>query len=271
VKTRLRRGSPPLHIRGVAVVVLLATIGCSLIGPAAEVGELRTKSESVPLGDAESVHVEINMAAGELAISGGANDLMEADFTYNVEELEPEVDYREGQLVVRTPDAGLRIGSLWNLDDYRYEWDLRFNDDVPMEMKVEVAAGKANLHLGSLSLASVEIGTGASEVEVDLADSSSLTSLNIDAGVGQTTVDLSGDWQDDLDANISSGVGELSVRLPPRVCVRVEVDEGLGEVRTQGLANDGGVYVNDACGSSDVTLRIDVSAGVGAVNLEVDE
>ena len=106
---------------------------------------------------------------------------------------------------------------------------------------------------------------------MDLADSSSLTRLDVDAGVGQVTVDLTGTWQDDLDANISSGVGELTLRLPHSACVRVDVEGGLGIVNTHGLTKDGNDYVNDACGESEVTLRIDISAGVGATNLEVTE
>lgn len=245
----MRTRSPQLRLLFAAVLTLFAPVGCTVALPSARVGELVTKSETVELGDAQSVNVDIQMAAGELAVSGGASELMKADFTYNVDELAPEVEYSGGTLTVRTPEAGIRLGSLGDLADYRYEWDLRFNDDVPMEMKVELAAGRADLELGDLSLTTLDVETGASEV----------------------TLDLSGTWQDDLDVNISSGVGEVTVRLPGSVCVRVGVEAGLGEVRTGGLTKDGNTYVNDACGESDVTLRIDISTGVGAVNLEMAE
>lgn len=263
--------NPKVSIFLFAVVVLFATIGCGLTRPMLRVGNLKTESHSIELGDADSVEVEIFMAAGELNVSGGANELLLAEFTYNVDKLEPEVNYRGDVLTVRTPDVDTRVGSWWDLDDYRYEWDLRFNDDVPMEMKVEMGAGSADLELGSLSLTTLDIETGAGEVQVDLSDSSSLTRLDVEAGVGQVTVDLTGTWQDDLDANISSGVGELTLRLPHSACVRVEVEGGLGIVNTHGLTKDGNDYVNDACGESEVTLHIDISAGVGATNLEVDE
>lgn len=267
MKTRNRQW----HILSVAALVLFATIGCGgLAQPAAKVGELRTKSQSVQLGDFQSVEAEINMAAGELTVSGGADDLLQADFTYNVDELEPEVEYSGGRLVVRTPEAGVRIGSLSDLKDYRYEWDLAFNDNVPMEMKVQVAAGRADLQLGSLSLTRLDIETGASEVNVDLSNSASLTRLSVDSGVGKTTLDLSGTWQDDLDATIRSGVGELTLRLPRSVCVRAEVEAGLSDVTTQGLTKDGNEYVNAACGQSDVTLHIGIEGGVGAIHLDVE-
>lgn len=259
-----------LRILLVLVVVMFATIGCRQNRIRAEIGELQIESETVELDDAETVEVEINMGAGELEISGGANELLEADFVYNVDELEPDVDYRSGMLTVSTPNVDIGIGSWWDLDDYIYEWDLHFNDDVLMEMKVEMGAGSADLELDSLSLTRLDIETGAGDVYVDLSNSSFLTRLDLEAGVGQITVDLAGNWQDDLDANISSGVGELTLRLPHSACVRVDVDGGLGDVDTRGLTRDGNDYVNDACGESEVTLRIDINAGVGAINLDVD-
>ena len=51
------------------VVVLFAATGCDA---GTEIGDLNTKSETVELGDAESVTVEIEMGAGDLDVSGGA-------------------------------------------------------------------------------------------------------------------------------------------------------------------------------------------------------
>jgi hypothetical protein len=253
------------------VVLFFVTVGCGLTRPQVRVGKLQTTSESIEQGDADLVDVEIFMAAGQLHVSGGANDLLEADFTYNVAELEPEVKFIGGTLIINTPDVDIRAGSWWDLDDYHYDWDLYFNDYVPMEMSINMGAGPADLELDSLSLTRLSVDTGAGEVTLDLSDSSSLTRLDVEAGVGQVTVDLTGTWQDDLDANISSGVGELTLRLPRNTCVRVDVEGGLGNVNTHGMTKDGNDYVNDSCGEADVTLRIDISAGVGAINLEVSD
>ena len=249
------------------VALLLAVTGC--VGRRIRVGKLRTESESVALGDAEAVRVEINMGAGELDVAGGADGLLEADFTYNVAELKPEVKHSGGTLTVQTPDLEGRA-SLWDIDDYRYEWDLRLNDDVPMEMSVEVGAGNMDLELGSLALTRLDVDTGAGNVTVDLSGAPSLTRLNIDIGAGSVTVDLTGNWRHDLDADIRGGVGELTLRLPRDVGVRVEVEGGLGKVNASGLKKDGDDYVNDAYGESEVTLRFDIQGGVGNVNLKLE-
>jgi len=57
------------------------------------VGDLQTEFRSVKLGDAKTVRAEIHMGAGEMKLAGGARDLLEADFSYNVARRKPEVEY----------------------------------------------------------------------------------------------------------------------------------------------------------------------------------
>jgi hypothetical protein len=252
------------------VAVLLAASGCGS-GSGARVGKLQTESETVKLGDAASVRVEIDMGAGELDVAGGAAELLEANFTYNVAELKPEVDYGGGTLSVRTPDVETGIGSLWDAGDYRYEWDLRLNDDVPMELQVRVGAGRTDLKLGSLSLTRLDVGGGAGEVLVDLSGSTSLNRLDIEGGAGALTVDLTGAWQNDLEASIAGGVGKRILILPRDTGVRVKVEVGVGSVDAAGLTKEGDYYTNDAYGQSEATLYVDLAGGVGEAELRLGE
>jgi hypothetical protein len=252
-----------------AVVAVLLSVGACAGG--AEVGKLQTESQTVELGGATSVRVEIDMAAGELDVTGGAAELLEANFTYNVAELKPEVEYGGGTLSVRTPNVKVRGDSLWDLDDYRYEWDLRLNDGVAMNMKVNMGAGRADLKLGSLSLTELDISRGAGEVQVDLSGPASPTRLNIGGGAGAVTVDLSGAWQNDLEATIEGGLGNRTLILPRDVGVRVKVEIGVGGTEAAGLTKEGEYYTNDAYGQSDVTLNIQVDGGVGGTELRLGE
>jgi hypothetical protein len=209
---------------------------------------LRTESKSVELGDARSVRVKVALGAGDLVVTGGAKKLLEADFTYNVAKLKPEVEFTNGTLVVQHPDVrGYR--TLQDIRDFRNEWDLRLNNDVPMNLSLEMGAGTSDLQLAGLSL----------------------TNLDVTLGAGNSKVDLSGDWARDLSIKVDAGAGNLTVRLPSKVGVRVKVDTGLGTVQASGLTRDGGVYTNAAYGVSDVTMQIDLSAGVGKITLEIEE
>jgi hypothetical protein len=91
--------------------------------------------------------------------------------------------------------------------------------------------------------------------------------LDVDIGAGELQIDLTGPWDQDLDARIQGGVGEATVRLPREVGVRVQATGGLGGINAQGLRKEGGYYVNDAYGKSDVRLRISVTGGIGQINL----
>jgi len=251
----------------IAIAMMLAATACA---GGVRVGDLQTKSQTVELGDADSVDVEIQMGAGELDVSGGASELLDASFSFNVAELDPEATYTNGTLVVSDKDVREGIRSLFDLDEYRNEWGLKLNEDVPMDMTIGLGAGRSNLALGTLALTSLNIEGGAGEVDLDLSNSESLSRLDFDMGAGEVTIDLSGDWNNDLDARLTGGLGEVTLRLPSDVGVRVNVETGIGGVDASGLTKDGNIYTNDAYGVSDVTLLIDLEAGVGQIHLDVE-
>lgn len=263
----MRKESVLLVVIAILGLTLMIGTGCR---EGARVGDLQTVSQTIELGDADSVDVDIQMGAGVLDISGGSDELLEATFTYNVDELNPRASINGKKLVVRDSDVDEGIGSLLDLDKYRNEWDLHFNENVPMAMNIDLGAGRSNLALGALSLTSLNIDGGAGDVDLDLTGSQSLSQLDLDMGAGDTTIDLTGDWQNDLEVRINGGVGEFTLRLPSEVGVRVEVDTGIGTVEASGLARDGDNYTNDVYGVSDVTLRIDLQGGIGKINLLVE-
>jgi hypothetical protein len=209
---------------------------------------LRTESRTVELGGADSARVRLEMGAGELVVSGGAGALMDAEFTYNVARWQPEIDYEvdesQGELVVRQPRAQ-NVGG--PLDEYRYEWNVRLTENIPIDLSVAMGAGESRLDVAALAL----------------------NALNVDMGAGNCLIDLVGDRDDDLAVSVQGGVGQLTVRLPDDIGARVEVTGGLGAVNASGLRTEGDAYVNDAYGSSAVTIQVDIEGGLGEVNLEI--
>lgn len=232
-----------LLIALVFFAALLMT-GCA---PRARVGALRTETQSVELGDAKSVRVEVYLGAGDLEMTGSAEKLLEANFTYNVAELKPEMEFTNGVLVLRQPDVeGLPV--LQDITDYRNKWSLRLNNEVPMDLSVDVGAGTGDLQLTGLSLIRLDVSLGA----------------------GKYTVDLSGDWARNLDVTIDAGAANVNVRLPMEIGARVNVEAGPHTIETTGLTREGNIYTNAACGVSGVMLQIDLEAGIGQIKLEVE-
>jgi hypothetical protein len=242
--------------RYVVVVLLIVMMAATAIlagacgtqpGGTQQVGKMQSESQSVDLENAQSTRAQLKMGAGELHITGGADQLMEADFSFNVSDWKPKVNYDvsgdTGELVVKQGrGGGVNLGG-----DARNEWDISFNDAVPTDLVVQMGAGESDLDLDSLAL----------------------TGLDLQMGAGKTTVDLTGDYAQSFDASIQGGVGEATVLLPSEVGVKAKAEGGLGTINAKGLKKVGDSYVNDAYGESDVNLSVDVKGGVGEINLEV--
>src|SRR5919112_5079133 len=236
-----------LSIVMMAATAVLAGACGTQPGGSQQVGKMQEESKSVDPENADSARAQLKMGAGELNLTGGADQLMEADFSYNVSKWKPKVSYgvsgKKGELVVEQGSASggdLSGGA-------RNEWDISMNDEVPTDLVVRLGAGESNLDLDSLTLTGVDLRMGA----------------------GKTTVDLTGDYAESFDASIEGGVGEATVLLPSEVGVKAKAQGGLGKINVKGLNKVGDAYVNDAYGESDTNLSVDVKGGVGEINLEV--
>jgi hypothetical protein len=203
-------------------------------------GPTQYDSRAFERDDAKEVNVHLNMGAGELRVGSGTHKLMQAYFTYNVPAWKPEVRYSAGDLAVAQPDShGAHIGS------HKYEWDLRFAQDIPLNFNVNFGAGEAQLDLGSLTLRSV----------------------NVQMGVGELKLDLRGVPRHDYNVTINGGVGEATVRLPAEVGIYAEASGGIGEISARGLTKREGHWVNDAYSQPGVKIHLDVHGGIGQITL----
>jgi len=234
----------PFSIKMVIGVFLLA----GLFAACDEPRDIMTDSQTVAAGDAKTAEVELQMGAGELRLSGAAQDaLLEATFRYNRPRLRPEVDYR-----VSGTTGVLRVGHRrhrgFSFGRVHNEWDLRLSKSYPVDLKVNLGAGQSELDLRGLDL----------------------EGLDIDMGVGEMKVDLRGPHTRNLRVKIDGGVGSGTLYLPADVGVRAQVDGGIGSVNFRGLMKDHRVYTNDAYGKSGVTIDIEIDAGIGSLDLRVE-
>jgi hypothetical protein len=256
------------------IILLLAglTVGGSTgCGETAEPGDLVVETHILELQGAERVSAKIEMAVGKLAIGGGSDEMLDAEFTYNIEEWKPMIDYSVrgglGELVIGQHDTKTKSFSR----GFKCDWDLRFGDKVPLDLVMEVGAGECHMDVEGLPVSGLDLTFGAGDVDLIIGGSRTLTDLDLEAGAGDIMLDLMGDWDTDLDARIKAGVGKIKIHLPENVGVRVETSKGIGKVSMSGLRRKGSYYVNDAYGDSDATLDIEVEAGIGAIELRVGE
>ena len=262
------------------------------VDPDIKVGPLQEKEETIPLDGEGPTDVEVLFGAGELEIAAGAPDqLFAGSFAYNVETWEPTVSYQNNRLTIRQGSGEDAWG--WPDGRPRNEWALEFSPEVPLAMDIKAGAGEGQVDLTGLQIEQLDldlgagdfavrfdepneadlqaftIDTGASRLQVVGVGNASPGEMTVQGGVGDISVDLTGDWVRASDVTIIAGVGELTVRVPADVGARVQVEGGLSNVEATGLDQSAGAYVNDAYGETEFALEITITAGIGQVNLDL--
>jgi len=224
------------------VVTFLA--GCT--GRFEPAGPVQHESQSVELDKSEMVDVQMNLAGGELRVSGGSPKLMEANFDYSNAENKPVVRYDpssfRGRLTIEQPHGFV------NRANATYKWNLKLNDGVPLDVTAHLGAGEAHMNLGSLTLRRIEVQIGAGELHMDLR----------------------GSPKRDYDVRIRGGVGEAEVHLPGNVGIDARASGGLGDISVQGLEKSGGRWINPSQEHAPATIHLDISGGVGDIKLIAD-
>ncbi len=203
---------------------------------------------NVPLEGAQTLEAKVRMGAGELSLEGGGADALQADFNYFPATIKPEVAYEvtkagAGILSVTQPEFDLgQLGEMTNT------WKLGLAEGVPLDLVVDLGAGKGDLAFGGLGLRSLVMNMGA----------------------GDTTLDFSGTWDHDVDAQLQAGIGKVTMRFPADVGVRVEThDSGIGEfVADDGFVKKGSTFENRAYGETTTTIEVSIQRGIGEVRLE---
>ena len=202
------------------------------------------RQETIDKKDAKSVRMSVKMPAGDLTMSGGAESLLNADFSFGSSWGEPKIEYSvhdgQGDLSIDQEGGGTLVTNSDNT------WNLKVSDSIPLDLEIDIGAGR-----GVLRFAKVD-----------------LTRLELNIGAGQADVDLSGERAKDLEAEIQGGVGEATIRLPKDVGVVAIVHGGLGSIDTHGLKEEDGQYVNAAYGKSPTTIHLSVNGGIGSIKLQ---
>ncbi|ACA40017.1 conserved hypothetical protein [Lysinibacillus sphaericus C3-41] len=198
---------------------------------------------------AKTLEVAIDLGVGEMNLTGGAKEWVEGKADYNIKKLAPQVNYDvsgdTGEVEIKHKGS-TKLG----ISNIKNTWDIQLNDDIPMDLTVETGASLANLDLQGLQL----------------------EKLDIEAGVGDLTVNLGGDWKKSFNASIETGVGQTTVIVPSKVGVKLTTEKGIGSSNIEGLISKGkGVYVNEAYDKADVVLEIKSEIGLGDITFKLDK
>jgi len=204
-----------------------------------------------------------------------------------------------GNLSIRQPST--EWWRWWQWLRGRNDWDIRLGGGIPVSLNVDQGWGSGELDLAGVNLTALDASSSAGRLTVGLggtmqllkevtveesAGKLSLTmdgsypameALAVDNSAGAIDLDLTGRWTRNLKGNIRNSAGSITVSLPSSVGVYVTARTTAGRVSATGLrtlstatSRGTGIYVNDAYGTSQVTLNLDVSNSAGRILLELE-
>ena len=264
--------------RSLVLALLLATTGSSRL----YAQSWRTETTSRQIGQESELDVRVSYGAGRFSVRPASpGTLYRMQLRYDQDMFEPRSEYDGRTLELELEGTpGIRI---WRQGGA--EMDLELTGSVPMNLDLEFGAVSAELELGSLSLTNLSVRTGASEsvLEVSRPNPSTmeraefhvgaadftarhLGNLNaalieVGAGVGDLTIDLTGEWRRDADVKVTMGLGSLQLVFPEGLGVKLERKTFLTSVDTQGLVKRGDSYYSLDWETAEhrVTVRVEAA------------
>lgn len=222
-----------------SALLLLLISGCGLFESVTSKEE--NSKISIDKDKAKALDLELNIGAGELVVSRGAKEWVEGTIKYNSKNFKPEVSYKlkgkKGIGVIEQPNLKkIKTSKVKN------SWNLELNDSIPLDLTINSGASKTELDLKGLEI----------------------TNLEVNAGVGDITIDLGGKWKKSFEATIEMGVGKSTIILPKDVGVKIKSSKGIGSAEFVGFISKGnGVYVNEAYENAEVIIDLQTELGIG--------
>jgi hypothetical protein len=274
--SRLLRG-------GTLLIAALMTAACG----EATAQDWRTLNSSRQAGGEERLAVEVEYGAGRLSLGPGEPGMLySAKVHYDAATFTPVVDYTAGRLRL-----GVESGTVRGRNVRAGELDLRLTPEVPVDLSVRFGAAEANLDLGGLRVDRLEIQTGASRTILDVSapnpqrcrsatiqvgaarfEARGLGNLNaerlsVQGGVGEVTLDFSGEWLADMTASVEMGLGALTLAVPRNRAVRINREGRLASFDSEGLVKRGDAYYSENWSTADTRLTVDLKAALGSIRV----
>ena len=258
-----------------------------------------TKIETRKFEFSEEKHLTVKMDIGAGKIDLGRNqtgDILNAEVEYNPDDIRVDMDYDrikdEGKLYLKSEskDKGIDLDKDENL------WNLEFSDKIPISLEMDIGACEADFDFTGLLIDQLDMDLGASSVEIDFRKpnsqriseikldvgaskltinglgNSNFDQLSFDGGVGDFTLDFSGEFNHRADIDIEVGMGSLTILVPKDAGIQIKKESSflssfsIDEDEFDEIEDD--LYENDNFGKTDKELIFNIEVGLGAVKVE---
>jgi len=286
-----------IAVGGIFLITIIGLGGfCTVFGtlvgsamPTVELGSTLAETINVAAPDtSEPPDLALTVRGGRFLLAPGAKEgVVEGTVTYNVPQLKPQIDI-DGSDIRIYPEEELGFGA-FATENLKNTWDLKLGP-MPMELTLDVGGTETEIELGALALSDLAVTQGMGDFQLSFsrpnqiemenlkfkggASSTKLIGLanarvrdiSFEGGAGEFTLDFSGELQNDMEVDISGGVGEITIIVPKGVAAQVSSSGAMSGIEVMGdwQKSDETTYILPGEGH-----KITIKANIGLGNLKL--
>jgi hypothetical protein len=229
------------------VILILAILGGGLwaitTGPAA-LSALQGQPVRQDMSGIERAHLVIEPGAGYVSLhklqepvalimgTAPASEVMTVEQIFSIQAGEANYELRSSEDAYRFPSPASNV----------FHWDLGLATGIPIDLKINLAAGEAVIDLSGLEI----------------------SALQYDMGLGKVTLALPADG--DFSASVEGAIGQVVILVPQEVGLQVQVGAPLVIVQApDGYHKDGSTYTSANYASADHKIALNLGLAIGRV------
>jgi hypothetical protein len=276
-------------VRRASCVVVLALAAVQVSAQTMRTFTASRKSEPMP-----QLTVTVEFGAGLLSLGAAdAGMLYDASIRYDQERAAPQhqFDAQQHRLDLRLRPIGSAGVRVTNRDQLAQHAVVDLSPIVPLNLDVTLGAGEGHIELGDLRIRraavhsvatrtvisasrpnkiaceTLDLDGGAAEVMTEKLGNLRCAEIRFEGGVGQTTLDLTGNWSSTLRVRARQALGTLHLTLPKDAGVRIVLDQTLASFEPTGFTKEGNAWVTPNYRSASRTIQVDVTSAVGGLEV----
>jgi hypothetical protein len=238
--------------------------------------ETITEQFNVPMGVAESAHLNLDLSVGPLTVDAlsDSTQLLEAEITHigNIR----FVDQGEGKKNVSLMQEKGFDFSIFEWPDEDLSWVIGLSPNVPFSIELQSGVGESQLDLSGLQLTGLEVDLDVGRLDLKLPATDEGYSVVVKGSVGDVLIAIPSDVNINLD--LDGDVGDFVIEIPDDAAVRLEADIDVGAIhlpsslkRLSGdadeLIGESGVWETSGYDGAEYQITIEFNGGVGDLSI----
>ncbi|MEP7226795.1 MAG: hypothetical protein ABI785_05500 [Gemmatimonadales bacterium] len=276
-------------------VRVAVTLGLCLWAGAAQAQTMRPFTTFRQLHGEARLNARVEYGAGSLRVEPGQpGELYRMNLSYDEDRFVPVSDFEASS---RTVVLGLRAAGQGGVrvvsrNQLRQRATIALSPRADLALDLSIGAVDADLELGGLRISDLGLQTGASratvrfsrpngmrcrhaafsagaaEVSVFGLGNSRCEEIEFEGGMGKILLDFGGVWSSSARVEVKMAMGEITLRLPRRVGIRLTRTKFLSRFESAGLLRRGDSFVSPNYDAAEHRLDLDLTTAMGEVNVE---